>query len=187
MKKIATLSVLAVLGLALCSWAQPVPGKRFELSTSASFMSVKYKDSTESSTIVNLPIRVGIFLYKGLALEPEVVLTIPDQGSAGILALVNLAYNFNVKGKLVPFILAGAGYGNGQEMLNFVGNMDTGITALNVGAGVKFLVSDSAAIRLEYRFVSYSGKKTETYSSWTYTYDYGRTDHKILIGISLFL
>jgi opacity protein-like surface antigen len=155
---------------------------------------MKYNDADESSTVVNIPLRLAYYIYKGLAIEPEMLLTIISSGgetSTGIRASGNICYNFDLKGIVVPFVLAGAGYGNGLEFLGYTTDLETGITSLQFGAGVKILMNKVAAIRLEYRFLSYSGKKEYSYSEWGWTYsyteDYGRNDHKVMVGISIFL
>jgi len=65
--------------------------------------------------------------------------------------------------------------------------MEIGVAALNLGAGVKCLLSDSVAFRVEYRLAKYWGKRTVTYP-WgeTFTYELNRIDNNIMIGMSLF-
>jgi hypothetical protein len=191
MKKVTSFVVLGVLVMALSSMAQPALSKKYEFSMAASFWSIKYDEDSASTTILNVPLRFGIFIYKGLELEPEFVLTIPDSIKAtAILASLNVAYNFISQGKIVPFVLLGAGYGNGEQTLDFGNDLEMGIFALNAGAGLKILMGDSAAFRVEYRFVRYSGKRTYSYTYYGYTEswteDYGRTDHRIFAGLSLF-
>lgn len=169
--------------------AQPVEGKKFEFSTSASMWNVKYKDSDETSSMTNVSLRVGIFIFKGLEIEPELFLTIPEDGEdTGYFVMANLAYNFKASERLIPFILGGVGYGNGQPALSLVYRYweDMNVTAFNLGAGIKFIVGDSAAIRIEYRLTRYSGESTETYWGYTYTYELDRTDNNILVGMSIF-
>lgn len=195
MKKSLCLVLIAVLGAGSMAWAQIVPGKRFELSTSASLFNVKYKGADDSTTVINVPLRVGFYIFKGLAFEPELTLTFSSSGggesNTAVLGSGNLSYSFILQGNVVSFILAGAGYGNGQELLGFASDLETGILALHAGAGVKVLINETAAIRLEYRFTNYSGEKEYTYSFWgwsySYTADYGRSDHKVMVGISIFL
>jgi opacity protein-like surface antigen len=134
---------------------------------------------------------LGYFIFKGLEIEPEFIFTIPDESkNTGYFLMGNLAYNFKTSGKTMPFVLAGVGYGNGEPLLSWTMDLDTGVTAYNLGAGIKYLVGDSAAVRVEYRFTHYAGKKTETweneYYSYSYTNIYDRTDHQVLVGISLF-
>lgn len=189
--------ILVVAVMAAAAAAQPVPGKRFEFSTGAFFWNVKYKDASESSSILNVPVRFGVYLVKGLEFEPEVLLTIPmSSGGAdntGIIFLGNLAYNFRISETVVPFVLAGGGYGNAEEFYSaaFKAGQDVGIAVVDAGVGVKFLFGKTAALRLEYRFINYSGSKTVTGHYWwgetyTETYDYGRTDNKVFTGISIF-
>jgi len=192
MKKIILVVTLFAFVASVGVFAQPVSGKKFEFSTSASIWNIKYKDAEESTTIINLPIRFGYFIFKGLEIEPEVLITIPDESEdTGYFLSGNLAYNFNASEKAILFILAGVGYGNGVKLASWIWDQDMGVTLINVGAGVKWLVGDTAALRLEYRFSKYSGEKEETYEywgySWTETEELDRTDHKFFIGLSVFL
>jgi opacity protein-like surface antigen len=194
MKKFFSLVLVAVFGASSLAWAQIIPGRRFELSTAASLINLKYNDADDSTTVVNIPLRLACYIYTGLAVEPEVLLTIVSNGNdstTGIMASGNICYNFDLKGIAVPFILAGAGYGNGQELVGYTTDLETGILALQFGVGVKLLLNNTAAVRLEYRYLNYSGKKEYIYSLWggaySYTVDYGRSDQKFMVGISIFL
>ncbi len=155
--------------------AKPVQNKKFEFSTSASLWNVKYSNQ-ETETVINLPLRLGYFLFKGLEIEPEVFLTIPEDEGIGFLLLANLSYNFKVSKKLIPFILGGGGFGNSEQSFSVVFDYETNIKAFNFGVGIKYLVGNSAAIRLEYRFVKYSGE-----------YDWlNRTENNAFVGLSIF-
>jgi len=151
--------------------------KRFEFSTSASMLNYKYQDE-DTHTWINVPLRIGFFVYKGLEIEPELFLTMPTEETeyTGILFLGNVSYNFKGSKKFVPFILGGAGIGNGPQAFSFANDLDRRFTAINFGAGIKWLAGDSAAIRIEYRFIKYSDE-----------YGYSdRTDNNIYIGVSIF-
>lgn len=177
MKKVIGMFVLIVFVLISVkgTYAQPVEGKKFEFSTSASLSIVKYED-WEASTFVNIPIRFGIFVFEGLQIEPELLFTIPDKFEyMGIFGWLNLAYNFKTKNKIVPFVLVGGGYGNGYPMLSMASDYETGVPAVNAGAGAKFLIGDSAAIRVEYRFAYYMPSEDEN-----------RMDNNVLVGVSIF-
>jgi len=185
--RIWTLFVI-VLGLIMTdySMAQTVDGKKFEFSTAASIWNVKSNDG-ETETVINVPLRLGFFVYKGLEIEPEVFLTIPEESkNTGYIILANVSYNFKTSKALLFFVLAGGGYGNGSRLFDFVMDNDMDVTVYNFGAGLKFLVSNSAALRIEYRFTKYSGEKTETsrYGSWIDELD--RTDNNMLFGLSIF-
>lgn len=182
MKKFLGFFIVILLSLLFFkgAFAQPIEGKRFEFSISASMWNVKYGDY-DTETVFNLPFRFGCFVFKGLEIETELFLTIEEyMEDIGILVLANLSYNFKIHERIIPFVLGGLGYGNATH--NFSMAVDRGytVTAFNFGAGVKLLVVDSAGIRLEYRFTKYS--EEERYSYW----DYDRTDNNILLGISIF-
>jgi hypothetical protein len=168
------------------SFAQPLEGKKFEFSTSASMWNIK-SDGGETETLINLPIRMGFFVFKGLEIEPELFFTIPEESEdIGYIIIGNLSYNFKTSGNLMLFALGGAGFGNGQRLLDLVVDQEMGVTVYNFGAGLKYLVGDSAAIRIEYRHTNYSGEKTGTsmWGDWTDKLD--RTDNNIFIGVSIF-
>lgn len=177
--------VLFVFMSVKVSFAQPVKGKKFEFSTSASMWNVK--DDGETETVINLPIRIGFFIYKGLEIEPELILTIPEESEeTGYIILANVSYNFKASETLIPFILAGGGYGNGPRFFDFVLDYDMGVTVFNFGAGIKYIVGNTAAIRIEYRFTKYSGEETETSFWGTWTNKLDRTENNVFVGLSIF-
>jgi hypothetical protein len=188
MKRILVISImiLAIPIIGSETFAQPVQGKKFEFSTSASIYNVK-ENGGETNTSINIPLRIGYYIFRGLEIEPEFLLTIPEESEdTGYFILVNLVYNFKASEKLMPFVLAGGGYGNGYTAYSLVFDWDMGVTALNAGAGIKYLVGDSAALRIEYRFTKYSGEEVKSYTWGSYTEEIDRTDNNILVGISLF-
>jgi opacity protein-like surface antigen len=188
MKKLCVfLAVLLFLGTTFAV-SQPVPGKKFEFGTSVNFFSVKYEEAggySGSWTILNVPVRFGWYVWKGLEIEPEFVMTIPineSKGEMSYFAGVNLAYNFKTKGKLVPFIGGSAGFGNGIPYMGWVeGGSGEKITAFGGLAGVKYLLGNIAAIRAEYRLLRYDWKDADDPD-----YDETGTIHQILVGLSIF-
>ena len=157
--------------------AQPVEGKRFEFSTSASLYNIKYEWWDEADTIINIPIRIGFFIFGGLEIEPELFLTIPtdETDDTGVFFLSNVSYNFKVSDRMIAFILGGIGTGNGTQTYFLARDMERSIAALNFGAGIKCIVGNSAGIRIEYRFTRYS-REGELY----------RTDNNVYLGLSIF-
>jgi hypothetical protein len=178
-----SLALLLVLGAAFAA-AQPVPGKKFELGTAIALWSYSYEneDYSNSYTLLNVPVRFGWFFWKGLQLEPEIILTIPigeDGGDVSYFLTGNLVYNFKASPKLVPFIGGGAGVGNGIPFLGWVeGGSNAKSWAFDGLAGIKYLVGNAAAIRAEYRFMRY-----EWESDWS---DETGIIHQVLIGLSIF-
>lgn len=153
MKKICVfLAALLFLG-ATFAMSQSVPGKKFEFSTAFSFTSFKSSGSTDSDSLLSLPVRIGYYVWKGLEIEPELVLMSFDPGNTAFNLNGNLSYNFKTSGHFVPFLLAGVGFGNGLAYGALVdGGTDTTAKLLNLGGGVKYVIGNLAAIRAEYRY-----------------------------------
>jgi len=179
MKKIATfLTVLLLVGVTFAA-SQPVAGKKFEFSTAFSFTSFKFSGDTESTSVLSLPLRLGYYLWKGLEIESELIAMKFDDSDLAYHLSGNLSYNFKA-GQVVPFILVGAGFGNGFSVGPLVAPA-SGASAflINAGAGVKILIGQSGAVRIEYRFtrnrLSQTEFEPETINS-----------HQALIGVSLF-
>lgn len=180
--RIFIISLFAILSVKVI-FAQPIKGKKFEFSTSASMWHIKEKNR-EPETVINLPFRFGYYIFKGLEIEPELFYSIHDGEESGYLILANLAYNFKISEKDVVFILGGGGFGNSPQYFTVVHDYNMDITAFNFGVGIKHLVSNSAAIRIEYRYTKYTGE-FHSLIDMTY-YELDRTDSNIYMGISIF-
>jgi len=182
MKKLSALLIGILLVATAMASAQVVPLFKFELGTSVCYYNLKFDDDTESLDYLNIPIRFGWYFWKGLELEPEVQVFIPmtEGGEMAYLLQGHLLYNFG-RGGIVPFIGGGAGIGNG---LPFYGVIEGGTdynSFLYVGmAGVKFMIGNSAAIRLEYRFNRFSWE-----SPFALEKEWGNL-HNVLVGVSVF-
>ena len=179
MKKIAAfLAVLLLVGVTFAA-SQPVAGKKFEFGTSFSFSSFKFSGDTDSTSVLSLPLRIGYYLWKGLEIEPELMAMKFEDSDFAYHLSGNLSYNFKA-GQVVPFILGGAGFGNGFSVGPLVEGA-SGVRAflINAGAGVKILIGQSGAVRIEYRFtrnrLSEPGFEPETLNS-----------HQVFMGLSLF-
>ncbi len=177
MRKIFKILIFTFIlsSLVQISFAQPVKDKKFEFSTSASVWNVKFHGQ-ETETLINIPIRLGFFVFKGLEIEPELFLTIPEGEDLGYLLLANVSYNFKVSDKFIPFILAGGGYGNSEQSFSVVYDYGIDIWAVHFGGGIKYLVSNSAALRMDYRFTKYFAEG----------YWLDRTDNNVFFGLSIF-
>jgi len=180
MKKLGVFFVaILFLGVTFAA-SQPVPGKKFEFSTAFSFSSLKFSGSTDSDTFLCLPVRVGYFFWKGLEFEPELMLMKFDDSDAAFNLNGNLSYNFKTSGHLLPFVLAGAGFGNGIAFgLLVEGSSSTTATLLNFGGGVKYVIGTSGAIRLEYRYTHNRLSKGDLEPDTVNL-------HQLFIGVSLF-
>lgn len=147
--------------------------------------------SESTSTFMTLALRFGIYVYRGLAIEPEIHWSSLEEAEPALSLHGNLAYNFNVatspgKPRVIPFILAGYGIGNAVpfSLSLFSPSSDTwNVGVLNLGAGLKAFVTESVALRTEYRFQRYSYSEDYGYSKTETTQSF----HNIFFGFSVFL
>jgi opacity protein-like surface antigen len=201
-RTIVILAVMLLLSTAAAAAVGPVEGKQFEFSTGFALSIQNYNYSygaKETYTYFMIPFRLGIFIWKGLEFEPELMLTAEhykytepgysDTGhSTGYILSGNLLYNFKLNGspRMIPFVLAGFGFGNGDlegtDVDNYypIGSPKT--TLLNLGVGVKYMFGNIAALRFEYRFRGGRIKYTEDLTEYTDKVNF----HTFLLGLSLF-
>ena len=171
------IAFLVVLISAPAVLAQIEKGDK-ELSIAASFMSRKYEDG-EAWTVINIPIRLGVFVTKNVEIEPEILFSKWEDEDLGFLLSGNLAYNFTIlepESRTVPFLFSGFGFSNTYVYFpSFLlpGIEDETWTVVNLGGGAKFFLSKAAALRWEYRFQKFFG-------DWDLTY------HNIFLGVSAF-
>jgi len=204
MKKVCVfLGVLLLLGAATAASGSIVEGKKFEFSTALSFetFSYTYPDAPAgykyTQSYLNIPIRFGWFIWKGLELEPELMWTSyhyhevypgyydDKYHETGVLFSANVLYNFKLKSPhWVPFVLAGFGFGNGVPYEGYVEKWDTGskVSTPNLGVGVKYLFGNIGALRLEYRYRHY--RISTPYEDDAYIEHV--TFNTIFVGLSLF-
>ena len=129
-----------------------------------------------------VPIRVGVFVFRGLELEGDVNLTMRD-GESGVSTFVNAVYNFEAReGRVRPFLLAGVGFGNARRELGAAIDVDNSTPGFDVGAGVRFMLGKRTAFRAEYRYdrVTYSQEYIGE------TMDVIAQGSRLLFGFSLF-
>jgi hypothetical protein len=181
----AVFLILAFLGAGAAS-GQPVPGKKFELGTAVSFYHTSYEWGVLSGSYTNLnvPVRFGWFVWKGLEIEPEATAIIPIQGDARDVTFYfegKLVYNFKAIGKLTPFLGGTTGWGNGLPKRGWVeGSGQARTMADGIIAGVKYLIGDTLALRAEYRLVIYRWRDAEA------SYTEGGALHNAYVGLSIF-
>ena len=151
MKKAVLSFVVILFACTLVVSAQPA-GKKFELGFSGSFTSFKFSYESDSTTVFNLPLRAGYYIWKGLEIEPELMLTKAEGADAGFILAANLAYNFNLKGNLRPFVLAGIGAGFFSPKDSTLED-ETKFSA-QVGAGTNYRFTDNLLLRLDVRWLA---------------------------------
>jgi opacity protein-like surface antigen len=190
MKKLGIGLILLLAVSVAFSTAQTAAGKRFELGTSISYYNIKFDDDPEGSiSYLNIPVRFGFYIWNGLEFEPEFQLFVPmgdDGGDTTYFVTGKLLYNFELGGGFVPLLGGGAGIGNGIPFLGIIeGGSDTKSFAFFGLAGFKYMIGNSAALRVEYRFNRISWEYPDfidpevTYKEWANL-------HNVLVGVSLF-
>ncbi len=157
-----------------------------------SYQSMKEKDDKEAHWIMNLPLHINYFVSENIGVGTELNIT-DSKGNENTGLIVNLLVEANFpsnQSKFIPFLLAGYGYSNGSFLFDRLAPKnyeDTGIGILNLGGGVKFLVTEKVFVRTEIRYQNFTGE---------YKYDsyYGSSTRKIditylnvLLGFSIIL
>jgi hypothetical protein len=171
--------IVFILGSFEPALTQIRPGER-EFSLAASYSSRKFENDDESWTALNIAARAGFFMNRHVEIEPEILFSKYKEQDAGFILSGNIAYNFKSRGAektTIPFIMGGLGYANTLLFLPNIassGAEDENWTVINAGGGVKLLISDPVAVRIEYRFQKFSGDEDATY-------------HNVYIGFSMFL
>ncbi len=182
MKSLAAFALLTVLTFP--AKAQPREGKTKELSISGSYQSFTSGNSSSSSSAFLFSPRLGIFVYKGLEIEPEVLLMFATGGTVYVLN-ANFSYNFVNEGNAVPFLLVGYGIANTVPFFNVpLTRTDFTVDVLNAGGGLKVFLTDDVALRVEYRFQSFRGERT---TSYLYPQKYDVQLHIVQFGLSVML
>ncbi len=150
-----------------------------EFSVAASFMARKAENQEEFATVFNVPIRFGIFATKTIEFEPELLFSKFKEEDTGYVLSANLAYHFNSshpQQKTVPYVFGGLGVSNSFLFLHdtlYPERHGDHFTVLNLGIGMKQLLSRDVALRLEYRFQDFMGNDAIVY-------------HHLFLGLSVF-
>ena len=188
--------ILVLIAIGALSVSMPqaqVPGGPVELSIGGSLQAVVFEEETVH--LMSIPMRVGVFLNPEVSLELEGILTGLDEELAeettwGYVVTGSLAYHILISGQVRPFVLAGYGFSDSWPLAGVLASgdfEDTTLGVLNLGAGVKAMVGERAALRVEYRMQKFSG----TYELPDFVgggdTDIDFTIHSTMFGVSLFL
>jgi hypothetical protein len=158
-----------------------------EFSTGLALSVSKQSGVGNSTTLLNIPVRLGVMIANRLEVEAEALVThgsYGGDGDTGFVGAVHVLYHFHTGGNTVPYLLAGGGYGTGFEYLGLATNGRDGVTVLRAGAGFKTFFSRRASLRGEYRF-THSSASGPTEAMPNPFYEASLDDHKVLLGISL--
>lgn len=156
----------------------------------------EFNEELDANKYFVLFIRADYFLCHTLSIEPEISWTTQDKMPPSYFLSANAAYHFTqINKRVVPFVLAGMGVGNGLPVMNLLPagypSNKFDVTLFTVGAGVKYPLSEKIALRLEYRYQRYK----MDYHLGLYENDvYHRipaksilSENNLLIGFSVFV
>lgn len=153
---------------------------------------VTYGGSTRTSEAeptdyLSLALRSGVFVYRGLSIEPEFIWTAIEGDPPAFSLSGNLSYTHRQESTAVaPFVLVGYGIGNGipiAQRLTGRSSSSMDIPVLNLGGGLKIFLGQSAAVRVEYRFQRFVQEET----GYSVTARQTTQFHNLLVGFSVFL
>ncbi len=187
MKTFQLMMLIALTATALL--AQPREERMHELSLSGGYQNYSSGSSSGSSGAFLISPRFGFYVVQGFEIEPEILLMLSSGSDPVYVLNGNISYNFLTAGKTVPFILAGYGLANtvpffGVPLLR----TDFAVGVLNLGGGVKAFVREDIAVRVEYRYQTFSGEgETTISSSYSYTHKVDVRMHTVQFGISILL
>jgi len=162
---------------------------------STSYSSGSQSSSSDAQGYLTLVSRTGIFVYEGLSVEPEISLTAIEGTEPALVFAGNISYTFTPPNSNVcPFILGGVGIGNAIPMgPNPLGRTSDALDVfmIGAGAGLKVFLTESAALRFEYRYQHFSHEYEYVTSYYPTmkksTADIAYNMHRVFIGVSIFI
>lgn len=180
--------ILTIL-TAVSSFGQPREGSNIELSLSGSYQHTSSGSSSNGSGALLVSPRMGFFVWKGLEIEPELVCMFVSQNDPVYIFNGNVSYNFISGHRGVPFVLVGYGIANTVPFFGVPLTRTTfAIKVLNVGAGLKVFLHEDVALRIEYRFQSFTGEGEESvYGYYSYSHKVETEVHAVQFGLSVLL
>jgi opacity protein-like surface antigen len=142
-----------------------------------------------STTYGTLSLTAGYYIIDQLSIEPEINFLAYEGEPPGESVLLNLSYTYPIPHSIVaPFIRGGYGLGNATSFLGIpdlaihsTDNFD--IKTLNAGAGVKLIVAQNVALRIEINYRN----QTYTLEDISYSLDYKYSTVELFIGFSVLL
>jgi opacity protein-like surface antigen len=143
---------------------------------------------SESRTYLQLGIIPAYYLIDGLAIEPEINMLAVETQKPAFLLIGNLAYTINLESsRFFPFIRAGYGITNSLQipvngnLSRMSSDMDIGV--LNLGAGLKTLLTENILLRTEINYRKFSYSDGDDY----YSYSMDVSSIALVFGFSVLL
>ncbi len=175
----------------------------FEFSFSGSFSSMTVENSTnspyfgsspnsESRNTMDISFTPGYYITDGFSIEAEFGLIAIEKSKPSQYILFNLGYTYLIPGsRTALFAHGGYGLANSIEIPYFnnapvLQSNDFNVKVLNLGAGVKYLITSNVIIHAEVNYRNH--KWTDEYSGYySYSTDYSISNVGLLLGFSILL
>jgi hypothetical protein len=172
------------------SWELNLSGD-FGTQSSETVVNGKSYGSSEANFYGQLHIIPGIYIVDGLSFEPEVdFLFIKDvDPSYSFIPNISYTHRFPSNSNVAFYARAGYGISNSYNLFGLLlqTSKSANVGILNLGVGLKYLISESFCFRTEinYRRTSYTNEET-------YYFYYSKTEEtltniRVLLGFSLIL
>jgi hypothetical protein len=150
-------------------WELSMTGSLGSVKSENSYPNLYYPTVESSLQYVFLSFSTGYFLLDHFSIEPEISLLAIENSKPAQSILFNLSYTYQVGNSNTALFLRG-GYGLGNGLTYQIGTViqtrystDFDFKIINAGVGVKYLVAQGAALRIElnYRQQKYSEKRSD--------------------------
>jgi opacity protein-like surface antigen len=172
-------------------WELSLSGAVGKYSSETSTSGGDWKYSDESSRFyATLSLTAGYFLIDRLSLEPEVNFFTYEGGPPAESIILNLSYTHPFEHSIIAlFIRGGYGLGNGSSVFGIsdipVHSTDGfKVKTVNAGTGVKLLVAQNVALRIElnYQYQFY----TQNYGNYSsFSTDNSNSTLRLCFGFSI--
>ena len=181
--------MMVTMAATVSSFGQPREGSAIEMSLSGTYQHTSSGSGSKGTGAFIISPRVGFFVLKGLELEPEVVCMFSSLNDPVYILNGNVSYNFISGKRGVPFVLVGYGIANTIPFLGVPFTRTSfAIKVLNVGAGLKVFLKEDVALRVEYRFQTFTGEGEESsYGYYSYSHKVDIEVHTVQFGLSVLL
>lgn len=145
---------------------------------------------SNSSTYFNLSVLPGFFIAEGFSIEPEVSFLAVEKAKPAYSIIPNISYTYLLPGsRTAVYARTGYGLSNSYSLFGLLlrqsNKIDVGI--FNVGAGIKYLVTDGATLRMELNYKSTNHEEETNYGGYNNSASTTVESIRILMGFSLLL
>ena len=151
------------------------------------------KDDSQTQNFLAFNIIPAYFIIDGLSFEPEIGYTAMQEVNPSFSLIGNISYTYRIPDQnFAPFIRIGYGLSNSINIMPgdkrlFNGSDELDIGILNGGFGIKFLIENSATLRIEVNYRTYYQTRDEGAYSGDNKREYSYRFISLMLGFSILL